>query len=59
MRKPKKVRIVPTFRKGKEHAGHPDGFVVHPEDRAVRRLPTPLEKVNDQDEPVEGGNGVV
>jgi hypothetical protein len=34
-----KVRIVPVLKKGKGHEGHVDGYIVHPEDRAVREAP--------------------
>lgn len=34
-----KVRIVPVFKPGKEHSGHADGYIVHPDDREVRKLP--------------------
>lgn len=31
-----KVRLLPVFKPGKEHSGHVDGWIVHPEDRIVR-----------------------
>lgn len=32
------VRIVPVFRSGKGHEQYADGFIVHPDDRAVREV---------------------
>ena len=34
-----KVRFVPVYKRGKNHEGHIDGWVVHPDDRVVRELP--------------------
>lgn len=44
MKPDKKVRIIPVFRKGKEHAGYADGYIVHPDDRDARKLPKPKTK---------------
>lgn len=52
-RKRKPVRIVPVYRKGKEHEGHVDGWIVTPEDRVVRELP-PAREMDDKG----GGNEV-
>jgi len=51
----RKRRIIPVFRKGKEHEGHADGFVIHPDDREVRKLPKPEEKQTETTEAPDGG----
>lgn len=45
----KKRRIVPVFKDGKEHAGHVDGWIIHPDDREARRLPKPKAKLTEDD----------
>lgn len=47
-RKRKPVRLVHVFKPGKEHEGHIDGVIVHPDDRIVRELPPPPEKADEE-----------
>jgi len=33
-----KVCLVPVYKPGREHAEHVDGWIIHPDDREVRKV---------------------
>lgn len=49
----KKRRIVPILSNKKGHEGNTVGWHVHPDDREVRRLPKPKDKLTEE-EPKDG-----
>lgn len=52
----RKAKIVPVYRKGREHEGHVDGWIIDPDSRIVRDLPPP-ENTSDEGNGSNGESG--